>query len=531
MTLLCVPLTASTPEQMRADMRRAFAAGADIVELRLDMLAAIDAEAIVRQLLRDKDGPVIVTCRIAGEGGRYAGNETDRARLFERLGLAGADCLDCEFAAYLASRTMQDKCDFSNFTAAGKCEQRAAEMEKLGQHEVQQLKLILSSHDFDKTPADLNSICNSIVAAPGNVVKVVGKASSILDNLSMLDAVRNTLAHKPTIGLCMGEPGLISRVLARKVGAWLTFAALETGAESAPGQVTIDEMKNLYRWDILNENTAVYGVIGNPVGHSMSPAIHNAAFAHCGINAVYLPLLIEPDYDTFAAFLDGCRRRPWLHLGGCSVTIPHKVNALRYVGRNVEELARRIGAVNTILIEDGTVRGLNTDYAGAIDAVTDALGCTREDLKGSRAAILGAGGAGRAIVAALCHYGCRLTLYNRTPEKARVLADEFDCQAAAWEDRCRLDADLVINTTSLGMHPKVEVSPLPAEALRPTMAVFDMVYNPIETRLLADARSAGCTTIDGATMFVNQAVAQFEAWTHREAPVDLMRQVVLSRLR
>jgi 3-dehydroquinate dehydratase/shikimate dehydrogenase len=516
MTKLCVPITATTVKRMRDDVRCAAAAGADMVELRLDFLDELDGDAIIRELLTDRPLSVIVTCRIPEEGGHYDGDESNRISLFEKVGLAGPDFIDVELAAWQKSANIRQKIGLVADVNADSTRPRH--------------RLILSSHDFDKTPAELDAAYKAMTDTPCHVAKLVGKANSLHDNLRMFDALRTAKATKPAIGLCMGEQGLLSRVLARKFGAELTFASLAAGTESASGQLTVEQMLNLYRWKTIDEDTQVYGVVGHPLGHSMSPAIHNASFEATGINAVYLPLLIDPAYEAFAEFFDGCRSRPWFGLGGASVTIPHKLNALKYVGEIIEPLAQRIGAVNTLILEGDTVRGINTDYVGALDALTGAMGCDRSDLHGSRVAVLGAGGASRAIVAGLVDSGCAVTIYNRTIDKAAALAQTFDAEVAQWSDRQTMDAEIVVNTTSVGMHPNENDSPLPVDAIRPGMVIFDTVYNPIDTQMLRDAKQAGCQTVDGVAMFVNQAVAQFEAWTHEKAPVDTMQRIVLEHL-
>jgi len=531
MTRLCVPLTGSTCEQMAAGLTAAAAGGADTVELRLDFLQEW-SEPAVRRLLEAAEafpGDVIATYRIAAEGGHYDEGEAQRISRLEFVGLSGAvDYIDVEYEAWRVSANVRQKiglvCDVNADTDRPR------------------RRLILSKHDFTGTPIDLDSMLTTIAREPAHVAKIACKANTIVDALRMLDALRTSAAVRPTIALSMGEAGLLTRVLAGKFGAFLTFASLEAGQESAPGQLSLAEMKQLYRWDAIGPATQVYGVIGCPVAHSMSPAILNAAFGETGFDGVYLPFRVEPEYAAFAAFVDGCVVRPWLHLRGCSVTIPHKQNLLAYVekrGGCVEPLARRIGAANTLCIEpgqqeDGTdavVSAYNTDYRGAMDALLAGMGCRAEDLSGVSVAVLGAGGAGRAIVAGLRDCGCAVTIYNRTRDKADALAVEFGAEARPFEERVRHNADVVVNCTSTGMWPNVDDTPMPAEGLASRPLVFDTVYNPIETRLLREAREHGCRTVDGVEMFVRQAAAQFERWTSRPAPVALMRDVVTAKLR
>ncbi len=506
MTLLCVPLTSSSVEQMCEDARRARAAGADIVELRLDYLHSIEPDELSRLLA--ETAPAIVTCRTNREGGQFGGASSDRIALLAAACKHGPSLVDLEYEDWRSSAEIRDQ---------------------LGSAIAEPLRLILSFHDFSGRPSRLLNIVRSMADTHGcDVVKIVWQARNICDNFEAFEILR--AASRPTIALCMGEAGIPSRVLAKKFGAFLTFCSLRAGAESAPGQISIEKMKRLYRWNVIDSDAAVYGVVACPVAHSMSPAMHNAAFGELGLNAVYLPMRVEPSYEHFADFVRGCLERPWLDVRGLSVTIPHKLNALKFVGSNVEPLAQKIGAVNTLILENGRARGMNTDYAGALDALTEALQCERSDLRGERVAVIGAGGAGRAIVAGLRDCGSAVSIYNRTLSKAEALAGEFDCQALPLSSASRCEADIVINTTSLGMHPDVDQTPLPTEALRPAMTVFDTVYNPIETRLLREASQAGCKTINGVSMLVNQAVIQFETWTGQPAPRERMRQVLIERL-
>jgi len=251
-------------------------------------------------------------------------------------------------------------------------------------------------------------------------------------------------------------------------------------------------------------------------------------------------MLVNPGYESFKAFMESFVAFKALDLSGLSVTIPHKENALRYLkekGAEVEPLAERIGAVNTIVINDGQLRGFNSDYAAILDSITVRLQIAREQLKDYRVAVIGAGGTGRTAVTALAACGATIVIYNRTREKADALAAEFNGRtgkvvSAAMEKLCDSCCQIYINTTSIGMHPKVDESPLGDTAVnfRPDVFVFDAVYNPMRTKLIAQAEAAGAKTIGGVEMFVRQAGAQFSAWTGQPAPLDLMRQVVENKL-
>lgn len=515
MTLLAVPITGPTTAQAVADIRRAVKdLGADAVELRLDHMMEADLATVMSAV--PEHVTVLVTARDPEEGGFWRQGDAQRLDRLAKAAELGPHFIDLEMATW-------GRCPEAVRVLRGRLATRP------GRTGGRAIGIILSSHDFSGRPKDLHGLLARLEAKPCHVAKIAWTAESACDNLLAFDLMR--AAHSPAIVIVMGEAGLASRVLARKFGAFLSFASIEEGAGSAPGQITVEAMKRLYHWDAINRASAVYGVIGCPIAHSMSPAIHNAAMRECGIDAVYVPFRVEPGYDNFASLVRGFMQRPWMDVRGLSVTIPHKENALRFVGDSVEPLARRIGAVNTLVFDEpGRVRGLNTDYAGALDALTRTMGCDRTDLAKIPVAVLGAGGASRGVVAGLRHYRCKVTIYNRTLERAKTLADEFDCQAKPLEAVRNLKAKIIVNTTSIGMYPNVDETPVPASAFRPDMVVFDNVYNPMKTRLLIEAKAAGCITVSGVEMFVNQAIAQFEAWTGRRAPRDLMREVVDEQL-
>ena len=497
-TRLICPLIASSPAAMREAMKAAADLGADTVECRLDYLAEAPTDEDLRRLLTETPLEVIVTCRPSRQGGRFKGDEAERLALLARAATLAPAAVDVEIDVPPPSRP----------TAA---------------------VTILSHHDFQQVPADLDSIAAEMERSTAAVNKLVFAAAGPQDALRALDLLRN--CKKPTIALAMGQAGLPSRILAKKFGAYGTFAALAADAQSAPDQPTIDDLRSLYHWDNITPATAVYGVIGHPVAHSMSPAIHNAAFDAADLDAVYVPLLIQPGEGNFNRFMDALLARPWLDWRGLSVTIPHKENALAYVGEdNSDELAVKIGAVNTVTIwPDGSLRGDNTDYAAAIDALCGAMGIGREDLAGKNVAVLGAGGVARAVVAALVHYQAQVTIYNRTVGRGEKLAEEFGARAAGRDALDAMAAEIVINCTSIGMHPNVDACPLP-DIPSSVKVMFDTIYNPVQTQLLIRASAAGCKTVSGLEMFLNQAVAQFETWTQTKAPRQVMREVVVTKL-
>ncbi len=459
--------------------------------------------------------PCILTCRPTWEGGEYDGPEDGRLALLAAACEAQAAYIDVEWVAYEREPAWRD----------------------LAERHAPQTGLILSSHDFERRPADLFRRVEKMVAADAcRVIKLAWMARSLRDNLQAMELIG--AQHKPTIALCMGEAGQPSRVLARKFGALLTFAGLDDETVTAPGQVGVATLKQRYRWDAQRPGTAVYGVIGWPVTHSMSPAIHNAGFEVVGHDGVHLPMPIPPEYEHFKATVGAWLDSGPLNFRGASVTLPHKENLIRFVdevGGAVEPLARTIGAANTLTVrDDGSPYASNTDYAGALDALCGTMGIERKGLESRRVAVIGAGGAARAIVAGLAHDGARVTIYNRTAERAQRLADRFDADIAVGPltELPASGCGVYINCTPIGMHPEVNQTPMPElpAALGEGAVVFDTIYNPAETRLLQDAKAAGATTLGGGAMFVGQAAAQFELWTGKPAPTATFEGVLRERL-
>ena len=519
MTKIAAPIMVHSLDQALAAAVRASEHGADLVEFRVDRVAKFPKEVI--KLIDRSALPCIITCRPTWEGGYYEGDDQARIAMFKQIA-AGASqpaYIDIELAAYLQSVELRRQVDLmvdhpsqSGSTTTG---------------------LILSSHDFGGRPADLYQRVEAMAGAQAcRVMKIVWRARSLRDNIEAFEIIANR--HKPTIALCMGEAGLPSRVLAKKFNALLTFAATELDGATAEGQPTIEELKHLYRWDTLNSNTNVYGVIGCPVSHSMGPAIHNAALDAAGYDGVYLPLPIPPEYEHFKATVSTWLDAKNLNFCGASVTIPHKKNLLRFVeqqGGTTEPLTQQIGAANTLTRgSDGQLSASNTDYPAALDTVCHGMGIQRSDLAGLRVAVIGAGGVARAIVAGLAHYGATVVIYNRTIEKARLLADRFNGStgqviAAKLEKLCGSCCQVFINCTSVGMYPNTDALPWPSgdriQCWGADTIVFDTVYNPIQTKLLREAKTAGCVTISGLEMFVRQAALQFELWTGRSAPIDV----------
>jgi 3-dehydroquinate dehydratase/shikimate dehydrogenase len=518
-TKVAVPINASTQEGVLEQVALGLEAGADVLEWRSDYLEGLTAELAGQVIgqIQSKIGSqaeLLVTCRDSQEGG--IGELSLDVRLAVLMGAVklGVQYIDVEFANYQRSHVHQA---IDQALSA-----------------VQTCRLILSAHDFDSRFGDIRALYRSMVRCNAKAIaKLVYKADHINHCFEAFDVLH--AREGDAIVLCMGQAGIISRILAPKLGGFLTFASLDAESATAPGQMTVQQYKTQYRPDAMNLDTELYGIMADPVGHSMSPAIHNACFAQLGLNKRYVPLLITGCLNDFTEFLDHLCARPWLAARGFSVTIPHKVHALEYTqarGGFVEPLAQKIGAVNTLINDPATCKpsAYNTDYAGAMDAICQTLKTDRASLAGKSVAVIGAGGVSRAIVAGLTDVGACVSIYNRTVEKARILAEAFGCHYDGLDGLNRMQADLLINGTSLGMSPRVEEMPVPETALNANMAVFDTIYNPLETRLLKTAKAKGAVVVDGLAMFVGQALAQFKLFTGQAGDPDLMREVVKAHL-
>ena len=478
--MICISLTSGDLNQLHKDMAAA-APLADLIEIRLDYLPDT---ADLGEVIASRPKPVIATYRRIEDGGRYEGDDRVRIAAIQKAAEQGADYIDIELDT-------------------------APELRELS------AKLIVSYHNFKETPRNLAAIHARAVEAGAHIVKIAVAANRLSDNLRVFELLRGV--EVPTAAFCMGELGMISRIVGRKFGSMITYASLAKGKETAPGQVPAADLRHLYRYNKIGPNTAIYGVIANPVAHSMSPAIHNAAFDHTGINAVYLPFKVDEPAGFVKEFQS-------IDVQGYSVTIPHKETIMAAMDE-IDPVAKAIGAINTVVNRNGKLMGCNTDCLAAIGELEKV---TR--LSGKRAVMIGAGGGARAIAFGLKQMGVDLTVTDVVSDKARKLAGDVGCN---WVEQSKLgkpEADILLNATPVGMHPNVDQTPIPPDWLRPEVVVFDIVYNPIETRLLHEARRIGCKTVSGFDMFVSQAVAQFELWTGRRAPVQIMADVVRKRL-
>jgi 3-dehydroquinate dehydratase/shikimate dehydrogenase len=486
---ICAVVAAATARQMARGLRRALRQTLT-VELRLDYLRSDAERAALWRLLRRAPprGTVIATCRHRAAGGRLPGPALDE--LFFPLLFSNAGCAWMDLSV------------------------ETAEAVRAGGGRVTGRGRMVSWHDFRGTPRNLRRVLRRLERIGWDAVKIAAQCHTIRDSLRVLALARG---RRNVVAVPMGEAGLPARVLALRQGSALAYAAL--GEKTAPGQLSLDEMKRLYRADRLDRRTRVYGVIGNPVGHSLSPVLHNTGFITRRVNAVYLPFLVRDLRD----FLDALGP---LGIRGFSVTLPHKQAILRHLD-GCDPLAAEIGAVNTVVVRGGgKLFGYNTDYVGVLRALESRFA----GLAASRVLILGAGGAARAVALALARAGAAVAISARRPGEARRLARAVGGEAIprAFLRSDRFDA--IVNATPVGMHPRTGESPLAAAELN-CRVVLDTVYRPEQTRLLRMARARGITVVSGVEMFLAQGIAQWEIWTGERAPEAAMRRAVIRALR
>ena len=510
MTLVAVPIEVEDPRDVATALEQAQQAksgGADLVEFRIDVLVE-HAEGVTaaRRLVQESPLPVLLTCRSDAEGGAWRGEETDRVSFLEAVGTAevAPQFLDFEEAAWSRSANIRQKV-------------------RLVVNHPQQVRpdrarLVLSKHDFDGRPQDLTSRTASM-AVDADVVKVAWTARSLRDCLEAFELPG--LLGVPTVALCMGPFGLPSRVLAPKFGGFLTFAALDADSATAPGQPTLSQLMDLYRFRSIDTNTEVYGVAGWPVEHSKSPAFHNQAFAEQQRNAVYLPLPIAPDATAFVATLDAWLAHPGLDLRGLSVTLPHKETLASFVaerGGICDEATRLSGAANTLQVDaSGQLHAFNTDVTAIEEALSE-----RVNLQGQSALVLGAGGVARAATAALLRLGATVRVMNRTAARAEALAASFEGPVEVVTEPGSVAA--VVQCTSVGMSTGPDPKGCPVDpAMLPNNAVLlETVYEPAFTPLREAFSQAGGLSIGGLEMFRRQAAAQCRLWTGQEPGAEAL---------
>lgn len=396
---------------------------------------------------------------------------------------------------------------------------------------------IISYHDFSGVPTDLEAIFWRLVETDAEKIKIAVQANEITDAIpvwSLLKHLRpyGRLSPERVIPIAMGDSGKWTRILGLAHGAYLTYASLDAGEETADGQITAKDMVEIYRVKELNQNTQVFGVVGDPISQSISPYMHNPAFAAAGVNAVFLPLLVKNIDEFIRRMVKPETREVELNFGGFSVTMPHKQAIMRHLDA-IDPTAKAIGAVNTVKITAGKLTGYNTDAHGFITPLKRNFGGLRD----MRVAIFGAGGAARACVYALKLEGADVTVFARDKQKGRAFADEFSVGFSEFSTENRRtsgylsDFDILVNTTPLGMKGDHEKDSLfNADQLDGLKFVYDLVTKATDTPILREARSMGIPTLGGLDMLIAQGAKQFEIWTGESAPTELMRNSLVARM-
>lgn len=482
--------------------------GADLIELRLDLLTDFDlqrdSERLLRAAILTSAVPLIFTLRSKRE-------------------VAAGETLQ-QVSALISTRRTPLGRDYFDFDHQSDCRDSLYLYRLYERIQGVPARIIISHHDFVGAQ-ELKSVYQRLCALAPDVVKIAVAAQLLEDNLKVLELLKDAL--HPTIALAMGEAGRLSRLLTPSRGGFLTFACLSQGSEAAPGQFTLNEMLSLYRVKSIDMETAFYAILGYPVSHSASPYIHNRAFAAAGLNSVYVPIAVPAAElkEFLRVYVRECKL-DW-RFCGASITVPHKVAILRLLDW-VDPVAARVGAVNTLVVTDAQLKGYNTDVAGALLPLK-----RRRDLRGLRVSVLGAGGAARAVVAGLVDEGARVTVYARDPAQSRRLCAEFGTDSGEFAEAGVKGADVLINTTPVGMNGWISDQPLPIapQYLKGFGLVYDLVYNPERTALLEAAEAAGVETLGGLEMLVAQAAEQYRLWTGLEPPIKLMDAAARERLR
>ena len=465
-----------------------------LLEFRLDYLKnPLSAIPGLKRFFEYRPDAIgIAVCRRPAYGGKFRGSLSAEVDVLSKAAGAGCQIIDLE----LESAEALKAADYARLHAAA--------------------SLLLSFHDFKRTK-DLEKVFERMKPFSPDFYKLATTAASLHDNVTMLNFLQKYKDDHAMLGVCMGEQGVLSRVLCVRAGASFTFTAPNQGEPTADGQITAREMEETYRIDQLDAATRIYGVAANPVRHSLSPALINTAMRRENVNAVYVPLQVESLDDLVA-----CVREIPIH--GLSVTMPFKEQILPFLGRS-EPLTAATGSCNTVVrSQDGQLIGFNTDIQGILAPLEAQL-----SLAGADALVIGAGGAARSAVYALKQRGAKVYILNRTPANAQKLARQFGVNTVKRSDLAKMQFALAINTTPVGMGGSTE-SPLNEKELKSVLRVFDLVYNPAETRLLQMARAQGIPAISGVEMFVYQGARQFEIWTGKPAPVEAMRAAVLRQL-
>jgi 3-dehydroquinate dehydratase/shikimate dehydrogenase len=489
---VCVPVTGSDASDL-VEKAETIIRDNTFIEFRLDYISKPGFALPKIKEFTDFHPHVVAlaTCRRLASGGKFRGSVSSQIELLGKAAAAGCQLIDVELQT--AARL------------------KPAQFERLRS----KAAIVLSFHDFRGTQK-LDEILKKMTARAADFYKIVGTATSLYDNVTMMKFLERHRDEHSLVGLCMGEQGIISRILGVRAGSAFTFGALTPDEKTAPGQVTAQDLRSTYRIDQVDAATKVYGVAGDPIAQSLSPAIMNAALRRENVNGVFLALHAKSLKDLMACVKD-------IPIHGLSVTMPYKESILPYLD-NTDPLTSKIGACNTVVrSQDGKLYGFNTDTSGVVRPLEQ-----RMTLADAKILVLGAGGAARAAVFGLKDRGAQIFILNRSVAAAQKLARQAKARPVKRPDLKRLDFDVIINATPVGMG-NTRDTPLNPDEIKARI-VFDMVYDPAETKLLKLAGERGAEVIPGTEMFVHQAARQFEIWTGKPAPREDMLRIVNTTL-
>ena len=477
LTRVCVPVCEKDLETLRSACERAIE-WADLIELRLDCLEDIPENPNDIKLSH----PLILTFRPSEQGGRRRLTHEERKQFWTSVA-PRAESIWWDVEGDLVHDLAPDWS-----------------------------RVIVSHHDFSGVPSNLDHIYERLAQTPAAVLKIAVQANDILDCIPIFRLIDRARTEKrELIAIAMGNAGIATRVLGPSRGSFLTYGSLDDESATAPGQVTAPRLRSLYHIDTIDSETMICGLAGLPVMHSVSPYIHNSAFVSEGINGVYLPFEVHNALEFVKRMVHPRTRELSWNLRGLSITAPHKKSVMECLDW-IDPDAKEIGAVNTVVIEDDHLRGYNTDAAGFVEPLLKRF----ETLRDARVAIIGAGGAARAAIWALKRQQADVTLFARSVTKAQSLAESFNISCKSLAEASFDSYDVVVNATPLGSGAHIDQSPASREQLTGARCVYDLIYNPAETRLLRDARDAGCDSLGGIEMLVAQARRQFELWTGKK---------------
>ncbi|MDR3182945.1 MAG: shikimate dehydrogenase [Planctomycetaceae bacterium] len=502
--MFCVTIACGSHTRMIAEHQRLADDGVKLTELRLDFLRR---KPELHRLIPVRPTAAVITIRRKQDGGLWQESEEQRQTLLRSAIAEQPEFIDIEV-------DIADKIPSFGTT-----------------------RRIISYHNIEGMPDDLDALHQEMSAKSPFFIKIAVSPNNTREMLRFLTFIKtkNETAKAQgqngirVIGICMGELGKASRILAKKFAMPYTYTTFSEERMIAPGILEYRELRDVYHYEKINDQTDVFGVIGNPLGHSLSPLIHNRSFVEKNINAVYVPFQITGiDVPFLINHSDG------FALKGLSVTIPHKLTVMHSLTR-AEPAVEKIGACNTVVFRNGQRLGYNTDYTAAVSVIETALGGRYNDetsvVKHKEALILGCGGVGKALCFGLLQRGANVTVTDRKADKAMALASQLGCGFINWDERNVHKTDILVNGTSVGMYPHIDEMPLDKTAFHSEMLVFDAVYNPENTMLIKSARAKGCTAVTGTEMFVVQACLQFKLFTGQNASPNLMRDLVKNAVR